>query len=67
VLGNPDLDDPRYDLPSAESEAQGHRADGAGSVLPVREEATKSSFKQLASDFPILHVASHGNSTPARR
>lgn len=60
VLGNPDLGDPRLDLPNAQIEAEDIARRAAKANLLVRARASESIFKQVAADFPYIHVASHG-------
>jgi CHAT domain-containing protein len=60
VFGNPDLGDPRYDLPYAETEARQVAALAAGSELLLRRQATEQAFKQQAPAFRFIHIASHG-------
>lgn len=60
VLGNPDLGDPRLDLPNAQIEAEDIARRAAKANLLVRARASESIFKQVAMDFPTIHVASHG-------
>lgn len=60
AFGNPDLKDRRFDLAFAQAEAQ-----NIVRVLPksralTRGDATKTAFRKYASDFRMLHVASHG-------
>ena len=60
VLGNPDLGDPKMDLPNAEQEARMIAAMLPDNELLVRDKATKAAFKQFAPSFHYLHIASHG-------
>lgn len=60
LLGNPDLGNPKLDLPSAEQEARMIAGMVASSKLLLRGEATETTFKQEAGNFPYLHLASHG-------
>lgn len=60
VLGNPDLGDPRLDLPNAQIEAEDIARRAAKATLLVRGRASETLFKQLAGDFNYIHVASHG-------
>ena len=60
VLGNPDLGDPRFDLPFAGQEAR-----AVSSLLPearllLRGKATETAVKDSGATFGILHFASHG-------
>ena len=60
VFGNPDLGDPRYDLPNAETEARMIAAMLPGNELLLRGKASESAFKQFSPSFHYLHIASHG-------
>ena len=60
VLGNPDLGDPRFDLPNAQIEAEDIAQHAGNATLLVRAKASESMFKQAAADFNYIHVASHG-------
>lgn len=60
VLGNPDLGDAKYDLPSAQTEAQKIAAQFGKTKLLLRGQATETSVKAGAGDYAVLHVASHG-------
>ena len=60
VLGNPDLGDPRLDLPNAQIEAEDIARRATKSTLLVRGKATETMFKQAAANFSYIHIASHG-------
>ena len=61
VLGNPDLNSPELDLPSAQQEAQNlHQKFPNRSELFVRRAASESLVKQRAAEFSHIHLASHG-------
>lgn len=60
VLGNPDLDDPRMDLPAALEEAYEVGRRVSSSKVLVRKQASKAALKRLGDQFEMLHVASHG-------
>jgi CHAT domain-containing protein len=64
ILGNPKLDDPKYDLQFAQAEAL-----AVGAILPnskvlLRSEATKTNFMAESSQFSIIHLAVHGTFDP---
>ena len=61
ALGNPDLGDPRLDLPNAQVEAVNVAAMFPASKALVRADATKTAVKNLAGGFAILHFATHGS------
>lgn len=60
ALGNPDLGDPRFDLPGAQKEAVAIAHMFPASRALVRDEASKSAVIELGDGFSILHIASHG-------
>jgi CHAT domain-containing protein len=59
ALGNPDLGDPEFDLPSAQQEAVKVAGMFPNSRALVRSEATKAAVFQLGPGFSRLHFASH--------
>ncbi|MBI1892313.1 MAG: CHAT domain-containing protein [Burkholderiales bacterium] len=65
VLGNPDLGDPKYDLPSAQAEAERIASLVPKSKLLLRKQASKSTFRKLSGDYRYIHFASHGEFDPA--
>ncbi|WP_306606459.1 CHAT domain-containing protein [Azonexus sp.] len=60
IFGNPDLGKAQLDLPSAEEEAKAIAKSIPQSELLTRKNATESAFKQKATQFNYLHIASHG-------
>jgi CHAT domain-containing protein len=60
ALGNPDLDDPKLDLPAAQNEVQQVVGMFPASKALVRKDATKAAVKELGNGFSIIHIASHG-------
>jgi CHAT domain-containing protein len=64
ALGNPDLGNPRYDLPNAEVEAVNVAQMFPDSRALLRAEASKSAVKELGGGFSILHFATHGKFDP---
>lgn len=66
ALGNPDLGDRKMDLAFAQSEVQNIVKVMPKSRALVRADASKASFRRFASDFHIVHVASHGEFDAAR-
>lgn len=60
VLGNPDLGDPRLDLPGAEVEAKAIAALEPGARVVLRGQASETLFKKAGAGFRALHLASHG-------
>jgi len=60
AFGNPDLGDPRFDLPGSEKEALAVVRLVPQSRALLRGEATKTVVVELADGFNILHFASHG-------
>jgi CHAT domain-containing protein len=64
ALGNPDLGDPRFDLPNAEHEALEVAQLFPASRALVRQQASKTAVRELGSSFAILHFASHARFDP---
>lgn len=60
VLGNPDLGDPKWDLPGAESEARAISRSWKDAYVLLRSQATESIIKKAGGQFRYLHLASHG-------
>lgn len=60
VLGNPDLGNKQYDLPSAQVEAEAVASKAPKSKLLIRGAATETAFIEAAPNYPIIHIASHG-------
>lgn len=60
ILGNPDLQDPRYDLKFSQEEVVSISEQFPNSTVLLRGDATESYIKQKGAKFNILHFASHG-------
>jgi CHAT domain-containing protein len=60
ALGNPDLGQSKYDLPSAQTEAIQVAKMFPLSRSLVRQEASKSAVREFGDGFSILHIAAHG-------
>ncbi|GIZ51743.1 CHAT domain-containing protein [Noviherbaspirillum aridicola] len=60
VLGNPDLGDPKLDLPSAQVEAEKIAQRAGQARLLMRQHASESALKADGVRYPALHIASHG-------
>ena len=60
AFGNPDLKDKAFDLPATEKEVDEIKSIFPGTEIYKREKATKVLAKKLASQFDIIHFASHG-------
>lgn len=60
ILGNPDLDNPSFDLPYAEKEATAVGGLIKGSKVFLRKQATKAEVKKSGSSAQFIHFASHG-------
>jgi CHAT domain-containing protein len=60
VFGNPDLNDPKMDLPGAQTEAKAIAKLWPDSKMVLRKHASESLFKKTASIFRYIHLASHG-------
>lgn len=66
IIGNPDLNDTRLDLPGAEKEARAIADLVSGSTLLLNEKATETTVKQLAQHYKYIHLASHGVFDPLK-
>jgi len=60
IFGNPNLDDPKYDLKFAQDEAL-----AIGRIVPasnvfLRSEASKTNLQNLGSRYSMIHLAVHG-------
>ena len=60
VFGNPDLGDPNYDLPGAQSETIAITKDQPKSKLLLRKQATETAIKRFGEQFRYIHFATHG-------
>lgn len=60
ALGNPDLDDPRFNLRYAQEEAAAIAKEFPQAKLLLRREATETAFKRLSAGFSYVHFATHG-------
>ncbi|MES2263939.1 MAG: CHAT domain-containing protein [Pseudomonadota bacterium] len=60
IFGNPDLGNPRLDLPSAEDEAKQIAKMVPNSRIVTRRAASETEFKQHAGQYHYLHLAAHG-------
>ncbi len=60
ALGNPDLNNPDLALPSAQAEAQKVADRFPGSKVYVGKLATETVVRTTASQFDIIHFATHG-------
>ncbi len=61
ALGNPDLSDPRLDLPFAEKEIKTIAQTFSATKSLVRKQATRSALFAGQSEAALLHFACHGN------
>ena len=64
ALGNPDLKDRDLDLPATEKEVEAIKGIFPSTEIFKREKATKGAVKKRASQFDIIHFASHGEYVP---
>ena len=64
VFGNPDLNDPKMDLPGAQAEAKAIAKLWPDSKVVLRKHASESLIKKTASLFRYIHLASHGQFKP---
>ncbi|MBI5893295.1 MAG: CHAT domain-containing protein [Deltaproteobacteria bacterium] len=61
IFGNPDLDDPKYDLKYAGEEAVAISKELPHAKVLLRKDATETNFKKSASQFNYIHFATHGS------
>ena len=66
ILGNPDLNNPKLDLPGAQQEAEKLAAQFSAQNLLLRKNASKTAFQAFAGDATFIHVASHGQFDAAK-
>lgn len=64
VLGNPDLGNPKYDLPGAQREAMEIARLRPDATLLMRAQATKDALRAQGGKYSYLHFASHGKFDP---
>lgn len=60
ILGNPYLDDPKYDLKYAQDEAVAISKEFSQVRVLLRKDATETAFKNSANQFSHIHFATHG-------
>lgn len=60
VFGNPDLNDPKLDLPFAQSEALAITKGNPKAKVLLRKEASKTAVKKFGDQFRYVHFACHG-------
>jgi CHAT domain-containing protein/tetratricopeptide (TPR) repeat protein len=60
ILGNPDLNNPKCDLPGAHIEAEKLASQFKPEHVLLRKQASRTAFQQLAPQASFIHVASHG-------
>lgn len=60
IFGNPDLEDPKYDLKYAEEEALTISKIFPQTKVFLRKDATETAFKKSGSQFNYIHFATHG-------
>jgi tetratricopeptide (TPR) repeat protein len=60
IMGNPNLGDPKYDLPFAQDEALALKNMMADSKVLLRGQATETAFKKYGNQFTRIHLACHG-------
>ena len=60
ALGNPDLGDPKWDLPGAESEVIAIAGTAPSAETLLRGNATETALRRMAGEHDVLHLASHG-------
>ena len=60
ALGNPDLNDPRLDIPFAQNEVGKISSLYPDSKILTKKQATESAIKSEAGSYNVLHFATHG-------
>lgn len=60
IMGNPDRNDPAFDLPGAEKEVHAIERVVRHSKTLLRERATEEALFKEAGKFDVLHIAGHG-------
>jgi len=60
AFGNPDLGDPKFDLPGAQNETIAITKGSPKSQLFLRHNATETAARKYGSRFRYLHFATHG-------
>ena len=60
ALGNPDLRDPKLDLPGAQEEALNVARLEKGAKVLLRQDATETALKKYGPQFKRIHFAMHG-------
>ena len=50
----------KLDLPDAQREAQAIARQAGNATLLLRRQASESAFRKLAPQYPLIHIASHG-------
>jgi CHAT domain-containing protein len=60
AIGNPDLNDPKMDLPAAEKEVDMIQDIFPNTAVFKRDKATAALVKRIAPMYDIIHFAAHG-------
>ena len=60
ALGNPDLNDPKMDLPAAEKEVDMIKKIFPQTAVYKRSQAAESLIKKSSASYDIIHIAAHG-------
>ncbi len=64
AVGNPDLGNPRYDLPFAEKEAESLKRTFSNVTVYLRKEATETRVKREIRKFDLVLFSTHGEYDP---
>jgi CHAT domain-containing protein len=64
AFGNPDLNDPKLDLPFAQSETLAITKDNPKAKVLLRKQASKTAVKKFSDQFRYVHFACHGIFNP---
>ncbi len=64
AVGDPDLGDPRYDLPFAEKEAESLKRTFSETTVLLRKQATETRVKRKIGGFDLVLFSTHGEYDP---
>jgi len=64
AIGNPDLNNPAFNLPMAQKEAERMTWSFPGATVLTREEATEAWLRENINEYGIVHLAMHGEFKP---
>jgi len=64
AVGDPDLGDPRYDLPFAEKEAESLKRTFSETSVLLGKQATETNVKKIIGKFDLVLFSTHGEYDP---